>query len=216
MSIIATVSISEGLIMASDSRITGSYIVDTPSGKQIDRYTISDNGQKIFMIVKKIGISVCGDMIIDNLPITEFIRNFENECCNTTMSVEECAKNLSAYTRLKGKQANVVYHVSGYDGGNQKIFRVKGDTIEPVERYSACWDGEAAVLNNLLTGSFPLNLNLNFMYLKDGIEFAEFLIDVTCQTQRFSNGVATCGGPIDILLITKDETRWIKHKILNP
>jgi hypothetical protein len=34
--------------------------------------------------------------------------------------------------------------------------------------------------------------------------------------QRFRNGIATCGGPIDLLVITKDYTKFVKHKILNP
>ena len=54
------------------------------------------------------------------------------------------------------------------------------------------------------------------MQLKDGIDFAEFLIDVTCKVHRFQTGLGTCGGPIDILLLTKDYSKWIRHKVINP
>ena len=217
MSIIATVSIPEGIIMAADSRITGITTYENENGKQVDRHTISDNGQKLFNISKRIGISCCGDMRIGGVTITEFMRNFEIECCKENITIEDCAKNLAAYTRLKGNQANIVYHVCGYSNGNQVMFRIQGDNISHINTsYGAAWDGEAEILRNLLIGPSPLNLKLNEMYLKDGIEFAQFLVDVTCKTQRFSTGIPTCGGPIDILLITKDEARWIKHKILNP
>lgn len=61
-----------------------------------------------------------------------------------------------------------------------------------------------------------MEFDWNHMYLRDAIEFAEFIVDVNCKAQRFANGVATCGGPIDLLLITKDGARWIRHKILKP
>lgn len=43
---------------------------------------------------------------------------------------------------------------------------------------------------------------------------AEKLEDYTYT--RHGKGIATCGGPIDILVITKDYTKFIRHKILNP
>ena len=217
MSIIATVSIPEGIIMAADSRITGITTCESENGKQVDRHTISDNGQKIFNISKRIGISCCGDMRIGGVTITEFMRNYEIEFCKEDITIEDCAKNLAAYTRLKGNKTNIIYHVCGYDNGKQLVYRVQGDDVTKVnDEYNMTRDGETAILNNLISGPIPLNLDLKNMYLKDGIEFAQFLVDVTCKTQRFSTGIPTCGGPIDILLITKDEARWIKHKILNP
>ena len=47
MSVIATVYIPEGIIMAADSRVTGETKYENGN---VDRYTISDNGQKIFLL----------------------------------------------------------------------------------------------------------------------------------------------------------------------
>lgn len=217
MSIIATVYVSEGIVMAADSRVTGTTTNITNQVTTIDRHTVSDSSQKLFLIGKKIGLSCCGDAEINGKPITEFVREFDIECCSDFPSVEETAKRLSAFTKIKGNNAFVIYHVSGYDNGVQEVYRVYNESVKRMnEMYGATWDGEGAILSNLVSGKVPLNLDLNHMYLKDAIEFADFMIDVTCKTQRFSSDVATCGGPIDILLITKDYSKWIRHKILNP
>ena len=81
---------------------------------------------------------------------------------------------------------------------------------------AAVWNGEPKVIANLLTGEHAIPIEWRCMQLKDGIDFAEFLVDVTCKIHRFQTGIGTCGGPIDTLLITKDYSKWIKHKILAP
>ena len=55
MSIIVSVYLKEGIIMSADSRITGTTTYK--DGKK-DRHTLSDNGQKLFLIKNgNIGIS---------------------------------------------------------------------------------------------------------------------------------------------------------------
>ena len=51
------------------------------------------------------------------------------------------------------------------------------------------------------------------MPLKDGIDLSEFMVDLTIKYQRFSDGIQTCGGPIDVLVLTKDTAFWYKHKL---
>jgi hypothetical protein len=54
------------------------------------------------------------------------------------------------------------------------------------------------------------------MPLKDAIDYSEFLVELVIKYQRFEDRVATCGGSIDSLVITKDYARVVKHKIFNP
>ena len=68
------------------------------------------------------------------------------------------------------------------------------------------------VVNNAPT----LNVDWNTMPLKDAADFAEFLIDTTIKYERFCDDIQTCGGEIDILIITKDEAFWKQHKIYKP
>ncbi|HEY5560198.1 MAG TPA: hypothetical protein VIK72_00320 [Clostridiaceae bacterium] len=54
MSIITTVYIPEGIAMAADSRLTG---YRTYEGGLTDRYTLSDNSQKI-VLLKKVSVGI--------------------------------------------------------------------------------------------------------------------------------------------------------------
>lgn len=216
MSVIATVFIPEGIVMAADSRITGEMRYENGN---VDKYTLSDNGQKIFLLKKRIvGISSCGDADVNGQTIADFIREFEILHIREDDSVKEIADKLRVFLHQKKKDANVMFYVCGYDGDDQKIYRINGESTQinvDESKYAAAWNGDSDHLTSLIVGEPHMEFDWQHMYLKDGVELAEFMIDVNCKAQRFSVGVATCGGPIDILLITKDEARWIKHKILN-
>lgn len=219
MSIIATVYIKEGIVMATDSRITGTT---THADGTKDRYTLSDNAQKLFLIKnEKIGISACGDVELDGKTVADFIRVFELDVVKEEDTVKEVAEKLLQYIKGKYKDT-VIFHVCGYMDDKRHVYKISNDSLvvqldeNNKESCTATWDGQRKVLQNLLTGQDGFVMNWQFMQLKDGIDFAEFMIDVTCKIHRFQEGVGTCGGPIDILLITKDYSRWIRHKVLNP
>ena len=216
MSVIATVYIPEGIIMAADSRVTGSF--RHSDSKIIDRFTLSDNGQKVFLLSdKKVGISACGEAEIGSQTIADLIREFEIGHVCEEDTVEAIAGHLKSFIHEKKKDTNARFHVAGYDGDEQRVFEVSNTVtrLNQNNAYAASWSGDISHLTDLMNGKTPMIFDWNHMYLKDGIELAEFMVDVNCKAQRFSLGVATCGGPIDILLITKDQAKWIKHKILN-
>lgn len=54
----------------------------------------------------------------------------------------------------------------------------------------------------------------DMMTLQDAIDFVRYAITTTIETMRFSNVDKTVGGPIDILVITSNESKWITHKYL--
>ena len=219
MSIIATVYLKEGIIMAADSRITGT--ATHPEGT-IDRLTLSDNGQKIFLIKDEtIGISECGDQVIDGKTISDYIRVFELEKVKEQDTVSVVAEKLRQFTVGKHK-GSVIFHVCGYCKGLKYVYCIENDKLSVIigdANHDVCnvaWSGETKVVSNLLTGENAIPIEWDFMQLKDGIDFAEFLADITCKVHRFQKGLGTCGGPIDILLLTKDYSKWIRHKIFNP
>ncbi|EHA6441899.1 hypothetical protein ACSXEE_15695 (plasmid) [Clostridium perfringens] len=219
MSIITTVYIPEGIVMAADSRLTGTTTY--PDGTK-DRHTLSDNSQKLFLIKNNsIGIACCGDAEINGKSVGDFIREFEINSVEENDSVEDIANKLKDYT-MQTHGEGVLYHVSGFMNDVQHVYAIlNGDIIrknlsENSLEYGVCWNGELEALARLLAAQPSVPVDFQFMQLKDGIDFAEFLIDTTIKYLRFRTGIATCGGAIDILLITKDEARWIKHKILKP
>lgn len=221
MSIITTVYIPEGIIMAADSRLTG---VNTyPDGK-IERLTISDNSQKLFLIKKvNVGISCCGDAIIAGKSVADFLRIFEINQVDESDSVEQVSTKLRDFT-MKEHGSGVIYHVVGYNKDIPYVFVVANDILQRQNirnntndiDYGFMWNGEQEALNKLVNGEPRMQFNFNLMQLKDGIDLAEFLVDLTIKYQRFDIRLATCGGTIDVLVVTKDYCKFIKHKVLNP
>lgn len=218
MSIITSVYLKEAIVMSADSRITGTT---THQDGTRDRHTISDNGQKLFLIKNRIGVSCCGEQEIDGRTISDFIRLFEQQEVVETDTVKSVAEKLNQYVTGKYK-SYVMFHVCGYNEGIKYFYRIDGKDVSSVvdeknpDECGAGWNGEPKVIANLLAGDHAIPIEWNFMQLKDGIDFAEFLVDITCKVHRFQTGVGTCGGPIDILLLTKDYSKWVRHKVLNP
>jgi hypothetical protein len=221
MSIIVTAYVPEGIVMAADSRLTGTTKHENGT---IDRHNISDNSQKIFLIKdNSIGISCCGDAIIGKKSVGDFIRSFEIEKIQKDDDISVVCEKLMGYTRLN-HGSGVIYHICGYLNDEPYVYKLIDDLIfrsnldknGNILRGTA-WDGETEVLTRLIVGNNNhLQFDYNFMQLKDGIDLVEFMVDVTCKTQRFTKGLATCGGTVDILVITKDYAKWVKHKVLNP
>lgn len=219
MSIISTVYIPEGIIMASDSRLTGTT---TFQNGNVDRLILSDNSQKLFLLEKVgFGIACCGEAIISGKSVGDFLRIFEINEVLETDTVEQVAIKLKDYT-MKQHGNGVIYYVCGYCRDEPFVYKIIFDSImrSNIEKsdidYGFAWGGEVEALNKLILADPQIQLNFNLMQLKDGIDFAEFLIDVTIKYQRFDMRLATCGGSVDILVITKDYAKFIKHKILTP
>lgn len=56
------------------------------------------------------------------------------------------------------------------------------------------------------------NIAWEYMSLQDAIDFSRYAIETTVKTMQFQSVAKTVGGPIDILIITPNSARWIKHK----
>lgn len=266
MSIMCCVYVPEGIIMAADSRLTR-----TKSQKAINlphkegendkvlfvnsTYTLSDNAQKVLLIKKAgVGVSFCGDAMIDGVTVADFIRKFEIEKVEEGDSAETVATKLVEYYT----GTNTHFFVCGYKDDVPYVFDVNRGTVErsnvakkaattptkndaadngdvpelgvpenlhteetddtatPVVINGALWAGRMTAITKIVNNAPSLNADWGTMPLKDAIDFAEFLIDTTIKYERFCDEIQTCGGDIDILVITKDEAFWKQHKIYNP
>lgn len=220
MSIITSVYIPEGIAMAADSRLTGTTTYDDG---RIAMHTISDNSQKLFLIKNnKVGIGCCGDATINGKSVGDFLRQFEIDCISECDNIITIATKLKDYTIDKHGEG-VIYQVAGYLDDiphvytiiNSNLIRSNLSEAGDID-YGATWQGESEAINKLTLGNPPMQFNFNLMQLKDGIDLAEFLVDVTIKYQRFDIRLATCGGSIDSLVITKGYSKFIKHKVLKP
>ena len=222
MSIISIVYLPEGIVIAADSRLTGRKEYQDKDGKTIsERFPLSDNSQKVVLLNKcKVGIASCGTALIGGKTIADYIRLFEMNDVTEGDTPEIVAEKLLQHgTEFVGTN----FYVCGYHQDIPYVYTVvsSGKARSNVDqngnvKYSFSWGGEQEALNKLVNATPVMNTNGQLMPLKDGIDLAEFMVDLTIKYQRFSDGIKTCGGDIDILVMTKDNAFWHKNKLYRP
>ncbi len=221
MSIITTIYVPEGIAMAADSRLTRTK--DLGNGT-IEIYSLSDNNQKIFLISKaNVGISTCGNAFIGGKTIADFIRIFEIEKVTIDDNVTQVASNLHKYLQDFADSNGLHFHVAGYLDDEPYLYTIDLYNIKRMNisesstvQYGACWSGAQEAINKLLNSEPIMATNFDLMPLKDAADYAEFLVSTTINYQRYIDRPAVCGGPIDVLVITKDAASFIKHKLFKP
>lgn len=238
MSLIITVYVREGIVMAADSRLTLNFPRTTPDGQaHILSITSSDSAKKLFLAPNNVGIATCGPADIGGVPIAGFIESFIVEKLKgQSLSAEQVASDLKIYFGALGVRPGTVFHVAGYAQVNetldQTLFLVDpaaglSSRLNPENKQGANWSGEIDVLQRLLNdvsliqpnGVNPVPLpyfGVPFEYftLQDAIEFAFYGIRSTIDTLRFQAREKTVGGPIDVLVIRPDSSDWIEEKKL--
>ena len=134
------------------------------------------------------------------------------------------------------------FHVAGYKKGEagkasepfvfychigRNIFNERKN-IKPDDTiaYGATWSGQIDILTGILgplvlPGPEGKTLTLakppiiwDAMALQDAIDFSTYAMRTTIDTIRFQARPKNVGGPIDILIITRDGASWIQRKKL--
>lgn len=240
MSFIITIYTREGIVMASDSRLTLNSEQLTPDGQKILLAAgMSDSNNKTFLAFERFGISTFGQADIKGAPIGGFIETFIREHEEDEPTVTDFANSLNEYFRTYDPIPDAGFHISGYepteDGLKQKVYRVapfhNSVTIvnpqnENGEIQGAAWDGEGDIMARLIQPVFikddaghfqPLPnfpIPWQFFTLQDAIDFAVYAIRTTIDSVRFLPRPKTVGGPIDVLVLKPTESIWISKKEL--
>ena len=222
MSIMCSVYVPEGIVLAADSRMMANVMLQTPDGKtkQQGMMNVSDNAQKIFLLEKvKVGVSACGAAVINGMLASDFIRRFELEEVFEGDTVTDVAKKLQSYAYSVFPAAN--FFVCGYEGEEPFVYDVSKE-LKRLNmdngklRYAASWSGDLFAITRLLNSQPPAPVNHALMPLKDAVDYADFLIDTTIKLQRFTMLPKVCGGDVDVLVLTKDDAFWFRHKLIKP
>lgn len=228
MSLIVSVKVQEGIVMAADSRVS----MQIRKGDDLQNLTgirhYSDNFTKLFAAPNEVGISFCGEMAIEKGNLNVFVERFIRERIRWDTPAGDVAPLLLEYMLKLPKVPATIFHVCGYADGEPSVWRVfpKRNSVEKLEDKPLIWDGEGDILARLLspvslrtpTGSgmplpdFPVALNL--FSLQDAVDFADYAIKTTIDAMNFQLRPKTVGGPVDILVIRPGETQWIRKKRL--
>lgn len=240
MSLIIAVYVTEGIVMASDSRQSITIGGKTPSGEEFKVETInSDDVTKTFLLEsQQVGIAIFGQDLLDGVPMASHIKRFIEEELVAADDVNTIPEKLVTHFRKSSPQADVGFHVAGYkkDGkvsvpylyhchvGNNKVERrnVKPDGSI---NYGATWSGQSDIVTSILNPvthnvgkkkeiiRAPIPIIWAAMTMQDAIDFSIYAIRTTIDTMRFQARPKNVGGAIDVLLLTPDSGgRWIQKK----
>ena len=178
MSLIVSVYVNEGIVMASDSRLT--LTISNPIiGPIIAQNSIplSDSTYKTFLCPNGCGISTCGNAAYNNKPIAGYIEQFIEKLTKKTL-VSDIPQLLIDNFNTLNNGITTIFQVCGYEdcGENkiQKVYRVYTGPNSRIEEQAtntsqgAIWDGETIVLSKLIKQQIispqiieATNVNLN-------------------------------------------------------
>lgn len=239
MSLIVTLYVPEGLVIAGDSRLTLSWTTKTDKGEQLHAVSASDTNTKIFSIKNKFGLGTFGVADIKGIPISGFINQFTEEKVKEDTTIDQLPQLLLDFFGDAFGNPSTFFYAIGYKLENgisiphAYHINISGKTFNRVNFSNgqvfqgANWGGEIEVLQRILNtvklkqGENWIDLpdtplTWNFMTLQDAIDFADYAIRTTIETIRFQQKEKTVGGPIDILVVKPNETPvWIKRKELH-
>lgn len=235
MSLIVTIRVNEGIVMAGDSRAT--FNVQKVENNQTIRgvgvhYTDSSN--KVFLAPNGVGISYCGEAACEGKPLSGYLEKFLLSEMDEDTPVSDVALLLFNYFKKFHSVPKAAFHVSGILKENDtyvgKVWRVfpADDRLENIinDKPGACWNGEVDVLARLLQ---PVSVKGNggkevsmathpvpwdLFTLQDAVDFAQYAIAATIDAMRFQLRPKTVGGPVDILALKAGESIWVKKKAL--
>lgn len=230
MSFIITLNVREGLVMASDSRLTLNRTDNAPTAAVYLAVGMSDSHYKTFLTPNRIGISFFGDAAIQGVPIAGYLETFIDEYAQN-VSVDDLPAKLASYFLGLDPKLKTGFHIAGYTEINGKpeprVYRVALPTGEvTLGQNSVYWDGETDILLRVITPMWThdtrgnwqempfLQIPFNFFTLQDAIDFAVYAVRTTIETIRFQPRPKTVGGPIDVLVIKPREAYWVQRKTL--
>jgi hypothetical protein len=237
MSLVIAVYVREGIVMASDSRLTLNAQSNSGGVLSIQLSVgMTDSNYKTFVTGSSIGISTYGAADIGGVPIAGFIESFiQTPAAASLTKVQDLSKEILSYFRNINPALGTFFLVGGYDPGQvpeQEVWYVSvaDNVMEKVNKkdeQGAKWGGEVDVLSRLITPSGALDgtgklaapfpsfpIPWNFFTLQDAIDFAVFGIRSTSDVIRFQQRAKTVGGDVDVLVIKPSGTTWVKRKEL--
>jgi hypothetical protein len=231
MSLVVTVYVPSGIVMAADSRMTvlrGEEREEEGQKVRVQQQVVlSDNAYKVVALRSVgVGISVYDAGVINNEPVDSHVHRFEEEAITAQDDVASCAEKFLAYFEENHPKSPIGFHVAGYRfeerastphvyvGHTTKrtgVSRVNVNDDGKLQ-YGVLRSGDIQVVNRLIEKTqLPL---FAAMPLQDAVDYAVHLIRTTIDTMRFEPRFPGVGGPIDVLVVTPSEMRWVRRKEL--
>ncbi len=243
MSLIVVTYVPEGLVMASDSRQWVTVEGKTPNGKVLKVETVSSDAVVKTSLIQgqQVGISNYGQDLLNGVPMGSYIKRFIEEELLAADDVTTIPEKLVKYFRKSFPDADAGFYVAGYKKEGKAsvpyVYRchVAKNTVERRNvkpdgalAYGASWSGQTDILTSIVNPvttnddkgakkviRAPAPIIWDAMTLQDAIDFSIHAIRTTIDTMRFQARPKNVGGPIDVLVLTAEEAKWIQRKELH-
>lgn len=232
MSLVVTVHVPTGIVMAADSRMTGTVAFEHGEGehkaKVQQQLVLSDSAYKVVELkTVGVGMSLYDAGVIDNQPMESHVRRFEEESLSSSDDVRAVADKFMTYLQNRHPTASVGFHVGGHrvEGKasvpyvlvahtvHEKTIRRVNATTDGVIQYGIAHSGDVLVANRLVDKNYLPRFDA--MPIQDAIDYAVHLIRTTIDTLRFEPRYPSVGGPIDVLVLKPDGMQWVQRKELH-
>ena len=233
MSLIITVYVNDGIIMAADRRTTFTFS-DPSTGKEIIH--LKDSTDKLFMCPNGAGIAACGTGSVNEKPIAYYIREMIRTNITPNCSVKDMPRIcIDYFNKLSPSGLNTILHIAGYDmeDGIAAPYAcrvmLEDGTVKAMDTtmQGASWNGETAIMRRLMKdvalknpdGSYTdmpsSSVLFEYFTLQDAVDFARYAVETTANTMHFLRAVETVGNVADVLVITPDDTEWLQKEALH-
>jgi len=243
MSLVITVYVPEGIVMASDSRQSVTIEGKSSEGKEFKVETVnSDAVIKTFLLEnQRVGISNFGQDFLGEVPMVGHIKKFIETELTSADDVTSIPKKLVEYFRKLFGNVDVGFHVAGYKKEDRvsmphvyhchvgrNVTERRNIKPDGSVAYGATWSGQIDILTSIIKpvivkdekGGEKIIRSVapiiwDAMTLQDAIDFSIYAIRTTIDTMRFQARPKNVGGPIDVLILTPEEVKWIQRKELH-
>ena len=201
MSILCTLYLRDGIILASESRATRSIEVN---GERIITGR-TDDLQKTFVIEdKKIGISFCANAKVKNMLMDDFFEIFIRDHLRDDDTIEIISELLCRFFKNKGTQVIS----AGYENGIPYVYKIEDGTKSLLNHsnndiiYGMEVRGQRIKACEYFEKEIQPRTIFRELTIEEGIGLAKELI------QYAINNEEGCGGDINILVIKPDSVAW--------
>lgn len=220
MSLIITLYVREGIVMASDSRLSLNMQQTGGQGQTVHLSVgQSDSNYKTFLTSTNIGISTCGAADISGVPIAGYLESFINDIVvPQQLEVDQVAPALLQYFQAFQPPPQTTFHVAGYKALQQtseqqiwtvEVVRNSVQRVNAAGQQGASWGGEIDILSRLVQPVGQLDANGNvvarfpvhpipwgFFTLQDAIDFSIFAVRSTIDALRFQPRAKQLADPL--------------------
>ena len=236
MTIVISISVQDGVVLASDSAVE-------------HRGQVYYSAEKTMQLIKgmPIGVLLAGDAAINNKAFIDVLKDFGAANRNgnvafdkTNYTVEAVVMRLQDYLRsmapMQVAKLRSTLIIAGYSSRSDtpEVWNLVFDSSDGVsvsqiwspKEYGICWEGSGECLHRLMSEEFNMDgsndpsvptLVTPGMPLHDAVALTRFLMDATIGYVRFRVDLQpkTVGGPVDLAVITRHEGfRWVQRKKL--